>query len=389
MILGLDGAEWSLIRPMVAAGEMPRLASLIERGISGPLRSLEPAQKSPAIWTTIATGKGPEEHGIRTFVDKIRGRPLTRNLRRVPALWNIASSVGVSVGVVGWPMSWPAEEVHGFIVSDYLQYSAAPSVRLEHRTFPEALAAELAGDVTPWQAVPWSFVQDFLDTPFDTTTMSVELSSFLKPIRWISAADMTFARIGARLYRESSPDFFAVYLRGMDAMGHLYWNYMTGEFGPKGPPTTQGTKYLTGAMKAYYRYTDTLIGQVIDAIDTKRTTIIVVSDHGFKGGEGRGIQMHTSDGILVMAGPHIKQGQIAGATVYDITPTTLALLGLPPADDMPGKVLWSAFDESLSPDRFAATIPTYGTSAPAGDGTPSTAVDEEIKERLRALGYID
>ena len=389
VILGLDGAEWSLLQPMIDAGEMPHLASLAERGASGTLKSLEPPQKSPAIWTTIATGKSPDDHGIRTFVDKVRGRPLTRNLRQVPALWNIASSVGLSSGVVGWLMSWPAEEIRGFVVSDYLQYSAAPSRRLEHRTFPAELAAELAVDVMPWQQVPWSFVQGFLDAPLDPMAMSAKLRSLLQPIRWISAGDMTFARIGTKLYREHAPGFFAVYLRGMDAMGHLYWNYMTPEAIPEGSLSAEGSRYLSGAVRAYYRYTDKLIGQLLDEIDEKNTTIIVVSDHGFKGGKGRGIEMHTPDGVIVIAGPKVKQGRITGATVYDVAPSVLVLLGLPPADDMPGRVLWSAFNESLSRDQFSATIPTYGTSAPVDSVGRGTVVDEEVKDRLRTLGYVD
>jgi len=135
LLIGLDGAEWDLIQPMVDAGQLPHFARLMNQGVHGKLRSLEPAAKSPAIWTTIATGKSPEEHGIDTFVDEQGGLPLTQNLRKVRALWNILSAVDRSVGVVGWLMSWPAEEVNGFVVSDYLQYAAKGSTRIMHRTF--------------------------------------------------------------------------------------------------------------------------------------------------------------------------------------------------------------------------------------------------------------
>ena len=89
LLIGLDGAEWDIIDPLVEAGEMPNFARLMENGVYGKLRSLEPAAKSPAIWTTIATGKSPDAHGITTFVDEENGQPLTRNIRRVRALWNI------------------------------------------------------------------------------------------------------------------------------------------------------------------------------------------------------------------------------------------------------------------------------------------------------------
>lgn len=390
VLIGLDGAEWDLIHPMIAAGEMPHLAGLMERGVHGKLRSLEPPQKSPAIWTTIATGKSPTEHGIRSFVDKVAGKPLTKNMRRVRALWSILSGVGRTTGVVGWLMSWPAEEVNGFIVSDYLQYDAGKERRLNGRTYPAELETALDPLVVRWPEVPWSFVQQFLDEPLDTTSVSSATEALLRPIRWIAAGDMTFTRVGAKLYAEQQPDFFAVYLRGMDAMGHLYWNYMIPETVPEDLLSPEGRRYLGGSVRAYYRYTDQLLGELLAEIDDQ-TTVMVVSDHGFKGGTGRGVGMHKDDGIFVLAGPGVGRGEITGANVYDIAPTVLVLMGLPPAKDMPGKVLWPALDPArYPPEKFTQLIATYETGERGPDGAPlESPVDEELKERLRALGYID
>ncbi len=389
LVIGLDGAEWDLIHPMVAAGELPNLGRLMGEGVHGKLRSLEPLAKSPAIWTTIATGKSPAEHGIKGFVDQMHGRPLTQNIRRVRAIWNIASGVGRTTGVVGWLMSWPAEEVNGFVVSDYLQYAAAKGVRVNGRTHPAELEAAIASQVVDWRQVPWSFVQGFLDAPLDTAAMSQELANLLQPIKWIAAGDMTFARVGAGLYRERRPDLFAVYLRGMDAMGHLYWNYMTPEAVPEGTLLPEGMRYATGAMRAYYRYVDGLIQPFLEAAD-ENTTILVVSDHGFHGGLDRGVEMHKLDGVIIMAGRDVGRGEITGASVYDVTPTVLALLGLPPAQDMRGKILWSALAPTIPRERFSQTIATYETGdRPGADSPLESPVDEELKERLRSLGYID
>lgn len=388
LLIGLDGAEWDLIRPMVAAGELPHLARLMQQGVYGNLRSLEPLAKSPAIWTTIATGKSPEEHGIDTFVDKMGGRPLTQNLRRVRALWNIFSAVGRSVGVVGWLMSWPAEEVNGFIVSDYLQYAARGSTRINARTYPPGLEQEITPLVAEWERLPWSFVQPFLDAPVDTLHMNENLVRLLQAIKWIGAGDVTFARVGEKLYKEERPDFFTVYLRGMDAMGHLYWNYMEPDAVPAGTLDPEGSKYLKGAVRAYYRFVDKLIGPFIEAADG-HTTIIVVSDHGFKAGLDRGVETHKLDGILIMAGKHVGKGEISGASVYDIAPTVLAILGLPPAADMRGAVLWSALGSSIPRDRYQHRIATYETGAPRQGQQPlESPVDAELKDRLKSLGYL-
>ncbi len=389
MIIGLDGAEWDLIRPLAEAGELPNLSRLMSEGVSGNLRSLEPLAKSPAIWTTMATGKSPEVHGIRSFVDQVHGRPLTQNIRKVRALWNIFSGVGRTVGVVGWLMSWPAEEVNGFVVSDYIQYEAARDGRMNGRTYPPGLEQEIAPGVVDWRALPWSFVDRFLDRPVEEDPLDPELESLLRPIKWIAAGDSTFATVGLELYRKERPDFFAVYLRGMDAMGHLYWNYMIPDSLPPGTVKEAGLPYLRGAERAYYRWIDGLVGPFIDAAD-ENTTIMVVSDHGFKGGVGRGVHAHKLDGVIILAGNHVGRGEITGASVYDVAPTVLALMGLPPAEDMPGKVLWPAFDASIPRDRYQHRIPTYETGERPGTASPlQSPVDEELKERLRSLGYID
>jgi hypothetical protein len=68
----------------------------------------------------------PERHGIVDFtaINKDTGAavPVTSNLRRVPALWNILSDAGRTVGFVGWWASFPAEKVNGYIVSDRIAY---------------------------------------------------------------------------------------------------------------------------------------------------------------------------------------------------------------------------------------------------------------------------
>jgi predicted AlkP superfamily phosphohydrolase/phosphomutase len=389
LVIGLDGLEWDLVTPMVADGELPNLARLIERGVHGKLRSLEPLAKSPTIWTTIATGKTPQEHGIGGYADR-RGRELlTGNVRRVEAIWNIASSVGKSVGVVGWLMTWPAETVNGVMVSNYLQYGRTNENKMEDRTYPPDLDARLAPDVTDAENVPYAAVERFLDQPLDTTSISPHLDQMVEPIKWTLAGDLTYSRIGLTLYRRHRPDFFAVYLRGTDDLGHRFWNYMVPDSIPATFLDPDGMKYFKGTERAYYRFTDQLIGPLIDAADDS-TTIVVLSDHGFRGGTGHGVEVHKLDGVLIMAGRGVGHGEITGADVYDITPTLLVLLGLPPAQDMRGKVLWSALDPSIPRDRFEKQlIATYETGHREGTAPRESPVDEQLKERLRSLGYLD
>lgn len=388
LFIGLDGAEWGLIRELMARGEMPHFQHLMERGIHGDLRSLEPLQKSPAIWTTIATGKSPREHGIRTFVEARDGQPLTQNLRRVKAIWNILSTTGRRVGIVGWLMSWPAEAVNGFVVTDYIQYSAGRDAKLEHRTHPPELYDRVAPLNRDWRALPWSVVNRFVGIPIDSAAADSSARIRATPMKWMIAADASFTDMALKLGPEEKPDFLAVYLRSMDTFGHLYWNYRHPESWPPGLLDPAMVPVFQSTMERNYRWIDEQLGRIL-ALADERTTVILCSDHGFKGGGGGGVQDHRLEGVLVMAGPHIGKGEITGATVYDITPTLLALFGLPKAEDMPGKVLWSAFDASVRPELFKETLPTYETGPAGGaEGGTASPVDAELMERLRSLGYI-
>src|SRR5262249_14376944 len=77
---------------------------------------------SPIVWTTVATGVSPDVHRVLDFqeVDPASGQklPISGRSRAVPAIWNVASASGRTVGVVGWWATHPAEEVSGFFVSD-------------------------------------------------------------------------------------------------------------------------------------------------------------------------------------------------------------------------------------------------------------------------------
>jgi hypothetical protein len=136
LLIGVDAGTWDLLNPLIAAGVLPTFAHLVETGYSAKLISMEPS-RSPALWTTIATGKVPAQHGIEGFVvetDDGEEVPVTTNLRRTETLWTIASRAERAVNVVGWYVTWPAEAIRGVMVSD--------------RFTPDAGAELVGGQVT-------------------------------------------------------------------------------------------------------------------------------------------------------------------------------------------------------------------------------------------------
>ncbi|HET6277799.1 MAG TPA: alkaline phosphatase family protein, partial [Candidatus Polarisedimenticolia bacterium] len=101
VLIGIDGADWRVIRPLMDRGEAPNFSRIVAEGSSGVLRSMEPSA-SPSLWTTIATGVSPERHGIHGFViPEPSGdvRPVTSSMRRVPAFWNILPQFERRAGV--------------------------------------------------------------------------------------------------------------------------------------------------------------------------------------------------------------------------------------------------------------------------------------------------
>ena len=122
LVVGWDAADWKIIDPLLAAGEMPHLASVITEGVRGNHATLYPPL-SPLLWTSIATGKRPGKHGIHGFAepaeDGLSVRPISNLGRKTKAFWNILNQEGKRSVVVGWWPSHPAEPINGAMVSDH------------------------------------------------------------------------------------------------------------------------------------------------------------------------------------------------------------------------------------------------------------------------------
>jgi len=105
LLIGWDAADWKVIHPLLDAGKMPTLEKLINNGVMGNLATLEPPL-SPMLWTSIATGKRPDKHGILGFTEpdpQGKGiRPVMGSSHKVKAIWNILTQKGYKTHVVGW-----------------------------------------------------------------------------------------------------------------------------------------------------------------------------------------------------------------------------------------------------------------------------------------------
>lgn len=419
LIFAVDAATWNVLTPMIEGGDLPAISSLVQEGTFGVLKSGTPIQ-SPQMWTSIATGVVPEKHGITRFVAEIPGTgrevPVTSNLRKVKAFWNIMSERGVSVGIVGWWPSWPAEDVNGFMVAQRawpvnwsrngIPFGAARDAngKLQTEDFPgRAHPEELYGEFEPYILTEEDVTADELDSFFSDSRMADRRKEF--HARWVYAKDRSFADGGLALLEKYNPDVYAVYLQGTDVVAHYYWGYQEEEGFRVSPDEA---RLYGNVVRAYYRYVDDVIARHLQAVSDD-CAVLLVSDHGFETkrdlktlwerGEairtvegGKDVPWdHAVDGVYILSGPGVRQGtRGVDASVVDVAPTILAYLGLPVGEDMDGRPIPDLFEPEFLEAHPIQYVDTHETSGARGDEVPlESPMDEGIKEKLRSLGYIE
>jgi predicted AlkP superfamily phosphohydrolase/phosphomutase len=402
IVVGIDGADWRVIEPLAARGRLPSFRRLVEHGASGVLMSMHPSA-SPSLWTTVATGVGPDRHGIHGFVEETGGprvRPVTSTMRRAPAFWNILPAYDRKVGVVGWLVTWPAEPTDGYIVSSYLPYlynwSTGRPLKgtlvegIPHQTFPAGLIDELQPLRVKPADLPAEAVRRFYD-PERVARLSRDDRECVRGFLWSLACDQTFGSIGLRLFERYPVDLFAVYFGGIDVASHRFWKFAYPE-ALRYQVTPEEVAVLGRVIEEYYVAMDGRVGEYLERL-RPADTLVVLSDHGFQPvlevGHPTTSGHHRDQGILAVYGAAARRGhRIATAGLLDVLPTLLAILDVPIAMDLEGRVLEEALDPAFlkaHPPRF---VERY--DAPGGPALPDRSdLDANVLERLRSLGYID
>jgi predicted AlkP superfamily phosphohydrolase/phosphomutase/tetratricopeptide (TPR) repeat protein len=399
--LGLDGLDWDLLDRLAEQGRMPNWKRLTEEGYTARLKAYVPVL-SPVIWTTLATGVGPDVHRVLDFqeVDPATGQkvPITGHSRAVPAIWNVASASGVTVGVVGWWGTHPAEEVKGFFVSDHASPILFEGLARQGVAYPASLAAGVEQIAAREGQVSDAELAHFVDVPVDEIARARSSGEGLKnPIIALArtiAATRVESRIARELYDRNLPDLMMLYLEGTDVIGHTFASYV-----PPRLACVSDADYARyhGAPDEYYALVDGVLGQWMRRAEEDGATLIVNSDHGFKWGEDRTCLRdslnpatagfwHRLDGVFATWGARVRRGSERGsATVFDVAPTVSALLGLPIDRRAPGSVVRGAFPDLAAPaKKDLASVPVRRLAAEQ----MSEKDANEYTQKLLALGYL-
>jgi predicted AlkP superfamily phosphohydrolase/phosphomutase/tetratricopeptide (TPR) repeat protein len=362
LLIGWDAADWEMIDPLIQKGQMPALGRLIKTGVRGNLATLQPVL-SPMLWTSIATGKRADKHGICGFTEPLPDGsgigPVRSTSRKCKAIWNILSQNGLKSNIIGWFASDPAEPINGVMVAD--QFLRPPlkegnaGVTESQSVYPRKYAEPAGALRVSTESLT---AGDLL--PFIPRLAEIDLKQDDRPLKLACrlARVATVQALATALIQSEPWNLMGIYYDAIDQFGH--------EFMPYHPPRMNGVsehdfELYQEVMRGCYRFHDMMLHALLQYVDSD-TTVILISDHGYESGRRRpalddGRQdpegCHRPFGIVCVSGPEIKRDdRLYGASILDVTPTILALLGLPIGSDMDGRPWLEAFEKPVKPERI-------------------------------------
>ncbi len=259
LILGLDGATWSILHPLIEAGELPNLAALLQSGASGVLCSSVPPLTAPA-WTNFQTGANAGKHGVFDF--RIFDRA-TRQLWlvssrdiKLPTLWQIASAAGKRVIAINVPMTFPPQPVNGIVIGGILAQTTEQTVIYPPERFDEIMGPHPEYRISP---------------PVISQRGAMGRQAFIEANIKV---ERQRCELALDLMARESWDLFMVQNQCLDYIQHAYYHLMDHD-----APEFDAAGHSD--VLRFYKAMDENVGCLVKAAPPD-TDVIVLSDHGFK-----------------------------------------------------------------------------------------------------------
>jgi hypothetical protein len=408
-LLGADGVDWVLLNRLVAEGRLPNIRRFFEDGVVSPLTTF--SDKSPLIWTSIATGVTPEAHGVEDFAwPYLRGtdlylphtrfdflgkllarivpyrdmRPFSSYNRKARAIWELATLLGRRVLVVNWWATYPAESINGALVSDYaFPNEVIDSEHIHRMSRYRRLASPERIQKVAIDAMLQTIGDRRLSVSNDPSTPAVTRNTFF--VARDELAQRVFESLDGPDY-----DLKLLFLNAVDASSHIFTYDVFGQNvnearEPRVSEVDAEGFWQDLVLDAYARL-DVTVGHLQERL-SENDLMVVVSDHGWSY-DGTG-HFNRPDGVMLLRGWQVRQGhRLETASVYDIFPTICYSLGLPVSDELEGVVLYGAFHPEFVFGNTVREVQSYGGRSEPRIPFP-TELDRAYLERLRSLGYIE
>lgn len=258
LVIGLDGATWEVMQPLIDTGQLPHLRRLMNEGTWGKLRSTIPPVTAPA-WSGFMTGLNPGRHGIfqwRTYDPTnytcLDERLMTSERLAGRTFWDVLGRAGYRVAILTVPMTYPTWPVNGYLLAGY----PCPDAKQNY-----AYPAEWAETLN----VSYNFTADYYLNASEDEIWREGLAMLER--RTSLALDLI---TGKEL------DACVLVLGEIDRAQHDFWQYAD----PRFPQhhTTRGQRYRQ-VIADHYRASDVQIGRLLKSVSDE-TTVLIISDHG-------------------------------------------------------------------------------------------------------------
>jgi len=260
LVIGLDGASFNVLDPLIEKGYLPNIAKLIDGGSRADLETTFPPITAVA-WSSFMTGKNPGKHGIFEFVrrDHHSNRELAVNasFRQGRAIWDLLSEAGKRVIVHNFPCTYPPHPINGLMIADFM----TPRGRRDF-TYPAALLAEIEAKFGSYrlhlsQTYAEGNVGAVLDELFDELEYKAKVTEYL-----MTRYDW---------------DAFFQYFWGTDRIQHELWHIIDDQHPRhnKEEASAHGDR-----VREYFRRVDEIVGRLIELAGAG-PLVLIASDHGF------------------------------------------------------------------------------------------------------------
>jgi predicted AlkP superfamily phosphohydrolase/phosphomutase len=254
LIVGLDGATFKIIQPLIELGRLPSISRLIERGASGDLRAATPPI-TPVCWSSFLTGKNPGRHGIFDFVQMREGEYalefVNGGYRKSETIWKYLNESGYRVGVLNVPFTYPPERVKGYMIAGMDAPVMDRRAAYPHEIFDEII--EKLGGYSLW-------------------SIGKKGDTFRRELKTV--IDDT-AGVCDYLLENHPVEAFMVVYGATDQVQHFYLDDATA----KAFADCDEKRLRDDAIAETYSRVDAALGHLLERMDGD-TTVILMSDHG-------------------------------------------------------------------------------------------------------------
>lgn len=273
ILVGIDGASFTALDPLIEEGHLPNLARFIASGVRAELLSTRHPLTPPA-WTTLMTGRSPGNHGIYDFLKaELRkgGAFFTLNdFRdiRAETIWSIVSRQGGRVTSLNFPLMAPPPAVNGHIVPGLLSWR-----HLRRNVYPSELFDRI-------KALP-GFDAKQISWDFEHERKGTQVLPDEELEDWTAfhiAREQQWYKVLEYLMDKEPADLTAVMFDGVDKLQHSCWRLLDPEYIPARPSAFE--RRIRQLCIDYFRQLDEIFGQIVER-GGPEARVFVASDHGF------------------------------------------------------------------------------------------------------------